>query len=300
LVVAPLSGHFSALLEDCLAALVPEHDVYFTDWTDARDVPVESGNFAVEENIGYLLDFMHHLGDRVHLLGLCQSAMPLLAAAALLAAHGDLAQPSTMTLINGMIDPRISPTRIARLARLRTVAWFESNVIRTVEAGYPGENRLVYPADVQHAGLMAYLARHLANGGELRGKVLDDDGQSAAEQPFLEAYLSVMDLPAAFFLDTIKMIFHDFALPQGRLFWRGEHIALSAIRKPALMTVEGELDDVSGPGQTQVAHDLCTGIPGDRRTHHVQPGVGHFGAFHGRSWRAEVMPRIGEFIRTMA
>lgn len=300
LVVAPLSGHFSALLRDLLAALVPEHDVYFTDWTDAREVPVGNGDFGVEENIGYLQDFIRCLGGDLHLLALCQSAMPALAATALLAEHGDAAQPRTATLINGMLDARINPTRIDRLARLRSLRWFERNAVTAVPAGYAGQGRLVHPAGIQHAGLMAYLARHFVSGGELLGKVLHDDGENAAEQPFLELYLSVMDLPATFFLDTISLVFHEFALPQRRLFWRGERIEPAAIIKTALMTVEGEHDDVSAPGQTRVAHELCRNIPQSRRMHHLQLGVGHFGTFHGRAWRSEVMPRIRAFIRAMA
>jgi len=299
LVVAPLSGHFSALLRDLLAALVPEHDVYVTDWIDARDVPVECGDFGVAENIGYVLDFIRYLGGRVHLLALCQSAMPALAATAPLAQHGEAAQPCTITLMNGMLDTRIEPTRIDRLARLRSLHWFESNTTSRVPIGYPGQCRLVHPAAVQHAGLMAYLARHLASGGELLGKLLHDDGDDAAEQPFLELYLSVMDLPAAFFLETIRLVFHEFALPQSRLFWRGERVEPAAIAKTALLTVEGEHDDVSGRGQTRVAQQLCSNIVRHRRMHHLQPGVGHFGTFYGRVWRDEIMPRVRAFIRAM-
>jgi poly(3-hydroxybutyrate) depolymerase len=300
LVVTPLSGHFAALLRDLLAALASEHDVYFTDWTDAREVASENGDFGVEENIGYVLDFIRHLGGPLHLLALCQSAMPALAATALLAQHADAAQPRTLTLINGMLDTRIDPTRIDRLARSRSLTWFKKNAIAAVPAFYAGQGRLVYPAAVQHAALIAYLARHLASGGELLSKVLDDDGDNAAEQPFLELYLSVMDLPAAFFLDTVTLVFHEFALPRGRLTWRGERVEPAAIVGTALMTVEGEHDDVSAPGQTRVAHALCRNILRDRRLHHLQPGVGHFGTFHGRGWRNEVMPRIRAFIRAMA
>ncbi len=300
LVVAPLSGHFAALLWDLLAALAPDHDLYLADWTDAREVPVEKGNFGVGENIGYILDFMQHLGAPLHLLALCQSAMPVLAATALLAGRGALAQPRTMTLISGMLDTRIKPTRVDRLARLSSLSWYERRGISTVPAGYAGEGRLVYPASAQHSAMMAYLARHLATGGELLGKVLGNDDGDSAEHPFLELYLSVMDLPAAFFLDTIKLVFQEFALPRGRLFWRGERVAPAAIIETALMTVEGENDDVSAVGQTRVAHELCRNIPDHRRMHHHQGGVGHFGTFHGRAWRDEIMPRIRSFIRVMA
>lgn len=300
LVVTPLSGHFAALLGDLMVALAREHDVYFTDWTDAREVALANGDFSVEENIAYVSDFIRHLGFPLHLLALCQSAMPALAATALLAEQRDAAEPRTLTLINGMLDPRIEPTRVDRLARLRPLQWFENHAIAAVPAGFAGQGRLVYPAAVQHSALIAYLSRHIASGGELLGKVLYDDGENAAEQPFLEVYLSVMDLPAAFFLDTINLVFHEFALPRRRLFWRGERVEPAAITKTALMTVEGEHDDVSAPGQTGIAHELCRNIPRERRVHHLQRGVGHFGTFHGRTWRNEVMPRIRAFIRAMA
>jgi poly(3-hydroxybutyrate) depolymerase len=297
LVVAPLSGHFSALLRDLLAALLPDHDLHLADWIDAREVPLREGGFGIEENIGYLIEFARHLGGGLHLLALCQSAMPALAATALIAQRGDVPQPRTLTLINGMIDPRIDPTRIDRLAARRSSSWFESRVIAAVPGVYPGQGRAVYPAEVQRAALLAYLARHIASGGELLGKLLHDDGEDAAEHPFLKLYLAVMDLSAAFFLDTVRLVFHEFALPRGRLTWRGERVEPAAIAKTGLMTVEGEHDDVSAPGQTRVAHALCCNIPAQRRLHYLQPGVAHFGTFHGRAWRNEVMPRIRGFIR---
>jgi poly(3-hydroxybutyrate) depolymerase len=300
LVVAPLSGHFAALLEDLLAALAPDHDLYLADWTDAREVPVEQGEFGVAENIGYVLDFVGRLGAPLHLLGLCQSAMPVLAATALLAAGRGPAQPRSMTLINGMLDARISPTRIDRFARLCSLSWYERHAIAAVPAGYPGEGRRVHPATLQQAALMTYLARHLATAGELLGKALGEDEGEAAGQRFLELYLSAMDLPAAFFLDTIRLVFHEFALPRGVLYWRGERVEPEAIAATALMTVEGERDDVSAPGQTRIAHELCRNIPHHRRVHHLAPGVGHFGTFHGRVWRGAVLPRIRSFIRAMS
>jgi poly(3-hydroxybutyrate) depolymerase len=299
LVVAPLSGHFAALLRDLLAALLAEHDVYITDWADARDVPLDQGEFGVEENIAYIMDFIRCLGGRTHLIGLCQSAMPALAAAALLARQGAAAPPRSLTLINGMLDTRIDPTRIDRLARRHSREWFERNAISEVPQGYPGQGRRVYPASLQHAALIAYLARHLASGGELFGKVLQDDETNPDGPSFLELYLSVMDLPARVFLDMIELVFREHALPSGRLRWRGDRVEPEAIRETALMTVEGEHDDVSAPGQTRIAHALCSGIPTHRRRHYLQAGVGHFGTFHGRAWRHEVLPRLRAFIREM-
>ena len=299
LVVAPLSGHFATLLRDLLAALLTGHDVYFTDWSDARDVPPEDGDFGVEENIAYIMDFIRRLGGRPHVIGLCQSAMPVLAATAILAERDAAAQPRSVTLINGMLDTRIGTTRIDRLARRHSREWFQRNAIAEVPSRYAGGGRRVYPASFQHAALTAYLARHVATGGELLAKLLHDDELNVEEQPFLELYLSLMDLPAPFFLDTIDLVFREQALPRGRLLWCGEHVRPSAIRETALMTVESEYDDVSAPGQTRVAHALCPEIPSHRRRHHLQAGVGHFGTFHGRTWRDAVMPRVGAFIREM-
>jgi poly(3-hydroxybutyrate) depolymerase len=297
LVVAPLSGHFSALLRDLVGAFLPDHGVYLTDWTDARDVPVGEGRFGLDENIEYLVEFIRQLGGELHLVGLCQSAMPVLAATALLASAGDSLCPRTMTLINGMLDVRINPARIDRLAVSRKPGWFERYAIEAVPPPFAGEGRLVYPATVQHAGLLSYLARHLATGGELLDKLLYDDGDDAGRHPFFELFLSVMDLPAEFFLDTIRLVFRECALARGELTWRGRKVEPEAIRQTALMTIEGERDDVSGSGQTRVAHDLCRNVAAHERAHHIQQGVGHVGTFHGRAWRSEVLPRIRAFIR---
>ncbi|MGO8915082.1 MAG: polyhydroxyalkanoate depolymerase [Stellaceae bacterium] len=299
LVVAPLSGHFAILLRDMIAALMPDHDLYLMDWVDAREVPVGEGDFGMEDDIAYIMDCVGRLESGVHLIGMCQSAMPALAATALLAANGG-SVPRTLTLFGGMIDTRISPTRIARLAASRSLSWCARYAISSVPRAYLGEGRKVYPASTQQAALVAYLMRHFANGGELFHKLLQDDGEDAIHYPFLRLYLSVMDLPAQFFLDTIRLVFHEIALPQGHLNWRGIAVEPSALTRTALMTIEGEYDDVSAPGQTRVAHELCRNIPDHRRRHHLQTGIGHFGMFHGRVWRTEIMPRVRAFIREMA
>jgi poly(3-hydroxybutyrate) depolymerase len=297
LVVTPLSGHFSVLLRDFLAALLPEHDLFLTDWVDAREVEPGEGAFGIGDNIGYVLNFLRHLGSDVHIIALCQSAMPALAATAVIASSEGEIAPRTLTLFNGMLDTRIARTRIDRLVQRYPLAWFERHAIARVPVPFPGQGRAVYPAEFQRAALFAYLGRHIATGGELLGKLLNDDSEDPKGHPFFEAFFSVMDLPAEFFLETIRLVFHDAALARGWLAWRGSRVDLSAIARTALMTIEGEYDDVSGPGQTRVAHELCANIPEPLRAHYVQQGVGHLGTFHGRIWREAVAPRIRSFIR---
>jgi len=299
LVVAPLSGHFAALLRDMLAALLPEHDLHLIDWSDARDVPLAAGPFGLEENIACIMECIAHCAGELHLIGLCQSAMPALAATALLAAAGDTPAPAALVLMNGMIDTRLRPTRIDRLTARRSPEWFQRYALTTVPNPYAGAGRLVYSATMQHTALVTYLMRHIGIGGELLRKLVEDDGLDAAAHPFFELYLSVMDLPAEFFLDSVRLVFQECALARGRLAWRGTPVDPTAIRTTALMTIEGEYDDVSGAGQTRVAHTLCRNIPRGRRAHYLQPGVGHFGTFHGTLWRREVLPRIAGFIREM-
>jgi poly(3-hydroxybutyrate) depolymerase len=297
LAVAPLSGQGSIIMRDLLAGLLPEHDLYLIDWLDARDVPIAAGRFGLEDCVADVVEILRGFGGEIHLLGLCQSAVSALAAAAILAAAGDRAEPRSLILISGGIDPRINPTRIDRLAASRSREWFERHAIQTVAAPDRGEGRRVYPGSAQRRALLAYFLRHLSTGGELLQKVLDDDGTDPRRFPFVELFFRVIDLSAEFFLDTVRLVFQEFALPRGELLWRGSPVELAAIRRAALMTVEGEFDDVSGLGQTRIAHDLCPGIAAGRRSHYLQPGVGHFGTFYGRAWRAEILPRISRFIR---
>jgi len=296
-VVAPLSGHTSALIRDTLAALLIDHDLFLMDWVDARDVAVADGQFSLEDNITYVIEALRVLGGDSHLLGLCQSAIPVLAATAILAEAHDRVQPRSMVLISGAIDPRINSTRIGRLAARGSIDWFERYAITVAAEPYAGRGRHVYPAAAQRSALTAYFMRHLATRGELWQKWVDDDGQDPARFPFFAGFFSLMDLTAEFFIDTLKFVFQDFALPSGALLWRGSQVDLAAIRQTALMTIEGEFDDVSGLGQTRIAHALCPNIPMARRCHHLQHGVGHFGTFHGEPWRAEIMPQIRQFIQ---
>lgn len=298
LVVPPLSGHFSALLRDLLDALLPAHDLYLVDWRDARDIAPEKGPFGLDHNIAVIIDCLQAIEGEVHLIGVCQSATPVLAATALLAGQEASDQPASMVLINGMIDPGIRPTRLARTFASRSTEWIERYALSEVSAPFAGAGRLVYPAALQHRAMLSYLARHLATGAELFGKVWYDDGADPEGHPFIEAYLSVMDLPAQILLDTARLVFRQAALARGAMVWRGELLDPAAIRRTSLMTIEGGRDDVSGVGQTEFAHRLCINIPATQRVHHLQADVGHFGTFHGRIWRDEIRPRVEAFIRT--
>lgn len=297
LLVAPLSGHFAVLIRDMVASLVSEHDVYITDWTDACEVPVGEGSFGLEDNIGYVLDFVRRLGPDLHLVGLCQSSIPALAATSLLAAADDAMQPRSLILIAGPIDPRINPTRSARFLKDAPLAWVEQTAIGRVSAEHPGAGRRVYPKGLRLATLMAYLARHISARDELFHKLVSDDGEDPTQHPFRRLYDTVMDLPAELFLDTLRTVFQDCDLPRGRMNWCGQSIEPAAVCRTALMSVEGAHDDVSALGQTRAAQDLCVNVPPRRRRHHVEPGAGHFGIFHGRIWRSRVLPLVRDFVR---
>ena len=296
LLIPPLSGHRAVLLSDMIVALAQEHDLHLVVWEDASQVPLSAGRFGVEENISYLMDFLRFLGDDLHLIGICQSALPAIAAAAI-AAMGETAAPRSLTLFGGKIDPRIGATRGDLLAKNQSIAWLEQNCITRVRPPDAGEGRLVFPATIRKAMLLAYLTSHLLAGGELFGKFMNDDGEDPAAHPFTQQFFSVMDLPAEFFLETIVSVFQRFDFPRGCLTWQGMRIEPAAIARTALFTVEGQHDDVSGPGQTYVAHDLCTNIPKSLREKYVQSGVGHFGLFHGAIWRSTILPRVRRFIR---
>ncbi len=299
LVVAPLSGHFATLLRDTVRGLLPDHDVYITDWIDAREVPLREGAFDLDDYIDYVIQFLRLLGPDTHVIAVCQPAVPVLAAVALMAAAGDPAQPRSMTLMGGPIDTRRNPTKVNALAKTRSIGWFERTVVHTVPAGYPGIMRRVYPGFIQLTGFMSMnLDRHVGAHLQLFEHLIRGDGESAAtHRRFYDEYLSVMDLPAEYYLQTVETVFQQHALPRGTMVSRGERVEPAAITRTALMTVEGELDDISGVGQTRAAHDLCPGIPDERRRHWLQKGVGHYGIFNGRRWRNEILPRIREFIR---
>jgi poly(3-hydroxybutyrate) depolymerase len=296
LVIPPLSGHFPALLRDLAIALLPDHDVHVASWVNARDVPLSAGRFALEDNIDYVVEFVRCLGSGVHVLALCQSVVPALCGTALLAARGEPVQPSSLILIEGPVDARRNPTRIERAVRGLTHGRIERALISVVPPRYPGAGRRVYPGDIQCRAFGLYFARHIIEHRDLYWKFVADDGEQAREHPFIKLFLATMNLTAEFFLDTVRLVFQEFALPLGGLAWRGEAVVPASIARTALMTVESEYDDVTGQGQTRAAHDLCRAIPAGRRTHFMLPRAGHFATFHGVLWRAEVMPRVRAFI----
>jgi poly(3-hydroxybutyrate) depolymerase len=300
LVVAPLSGHYATLLRGTVRALLEDFDVYITDWADAREVPLALGGFDLDDYIDYMLDFMRRLGPDLHVLAVCQPGPAVMAATALLAADDDPCQPATITVMGSPIDTRLSPTRPNLLAKSRPLSWFEQNVIMPVPFPHPGAFRRVYPGFLQLTGFMTMnLERHLDAHRNLFQNLVRGDGDSvAAHRRFYDEYLAVMDLPAEYYLQTIERVFQEHQLAEGTFTHRGRSVDLACIRRPALMTVEGENDDISGIGQTQAAHALCVNIPADRRIDYIQPGVGHYGVFNGSRWRGEIAPRIRDFIRS--
>lgn len=299
LLVAPLSGHFPTLLRGTVAALLPDHDVYITDWADAREVPLSEGAFDLDDYIDTIIGFLRRLGPDTHVVAVCQPSVPVLAAVAIMAAADDPDQPRSMTLMGGPVDTRRNPTKVNQLATSRPIGWFEKSVIASVPFTYPGRMRRVYPGFLQLSGFMSMnLDRHVGAHMRLFQHLVKGDGDSAdAHRRFYDEYLSVMDLPAEFYLQTIATVFQTHALPSGAMVSRGRPIAPAAIRRTALMTVEGELDDISGVGQTAAAHDLCANIPAAKRRHRLQPETGHYGIFNGRRWRTVIAPEIGDFIR---
>lgn len=297
LVVAPLSGKYAALLRDVVTGLLPDHSVCLTDWRNARDVAVGKGRFDLEDNITYVVDFISRLGPEVHVLAVCQSAVPALAATALLAAAGDRRQPRSLILMGGLIDTRLNPTRIDRIVQMSVFRRFEHAAIARVPPGFAGVGRRIYPATIQRAGLLAYVARHieLPPDGVLKLRMRGDP--MLADPEFLRRLLNLMDLPAELYLQNIKTVLQDHALPRGNLTWRGQRVELGAISRTGLMTVEGEYDDISGSGQTRAAQELCRAIPSQKRRHIQQAGIGHFGMYAGRPWFDFVLPQVRDFIR---
>jgi poly(3-hydroxybutyrate) depolymerase len=298
LIVAPMSGHFATLLRGTVDALLPEHDVYITDWTDAREVPLSEGNFDLDDYVDYVIEFIRYLGPDVHVMAVCQPSVPVLAAAALMAEAKDPRQPRSLVLMGGPIDTRVSPTKPNDLAMRNSMMWFRQNVISTVPLNYPGALRRVYPGFLQLTSFISMnLDRHInAHMRQFEYLIKGDDDNADAHRAFYDEYLAVMDLTAEFYLQTVEVVFKDHLLPRGEWVSRGRKINPGAI-ETALMTVEGELDDISGIGQTKAAHALTPNIPGARHVHWEQPRVGHYGIFNGRKWREQIMPRVRDFMR---
>jgi poly(3-hydroxybutyrate) depolymerase len=298
LLVAPMSGHYATLLRGTVEGFLPNHDVYVTEWTDARVVPLSQGRFDLDDYIDYIISMLHLLGGDVHVVAVCQPSVPVLAAVARMEADGDPHVPHSMILMGGPIDTRINPTEVNVLAARRGIEWFRQNVITKVPFPNPGFMRDVYPGFLQLYGFMTMnLDRHMQAHRNLYLNLIKGDGDSAQKhREFYDEYLAVMDLCAEFYLQTCETVFIRHALPQGEMTHRGIPIDPSKIRRVALMTVEGENDDISGVGQTEAAHRLCTGIPADRKYHWLQPAVGHYGVFNGSRFRAEIAPRIADFV----
>ncbi len=298
LLVAPMSGHYATLLRNTVEVLMDDHDVYVTDWADARDVPLTAGRFDLDDYIAYVMDWMRLLGPDVHAIAVCQPAPAVLAAVALLAAQDDPAQPRSMTLMGGPVDVRVAPTAPTEMAAKNSLAWFEGELTMRVPQWYRGAGRSVYPGFLQ---IGAFMSMHPQRHAEAHWKIYEDlvrgDGESAQKRrAFYDEYLSVMDIPAEFYLQTVDEVFQRATLASGTMTWRGRPVEPAAIEKTALLTVEGELDDISAPGQTLAAQALCSSIAADKRANVLQLGVGHYGIFSGTKWRTEVAPRIAAFI----
>jgi poly(3-hydroxybutyrate) depolymerase len=297
LVVAPLSGHHSTLLRETVRSLLQDHKVFITDWTDARMVPVDAGPFHLDDYVEYVQDFIRHIGPQAHVISVCQPTVPVLAAVSLMASRGE-ATPPTMTMMGGPIDARKSPTEVNTLATTKSHQWFENNVIYRVPLNFPGAGRRVYPGFMQHSGFVAMNPdRHVSSHYDYFLDLVRGDEESAeSHRAFYDEYNAVLDMPSEYYLDTIKTVFQDFSLVKGSWVVKGEPVRPADIRDTALLTIEGELDDISGPGQTQAAHALCTGIDAERKFHFEAVGAGHYGIFSGRRWREKVYPRVREFI----
>ncbi|HEX6319956.1 MAG TPA: polyhydroxyalkanoate depolymerase [Burkholderiales bacterium] len=298
LVVAPLSGHHATLVRGTVLALLKEHDVWVTDWVDARMVPLNEGPFHLADYVDYVREWIRVLSPDLHVISVCQPTVPVLAAVSLQASNRE-ATPRSMTMMGGPIDARRSPTAVNNLAQKKPFSWFEQNLIHRVPPKYPGYMRRVYPGFLQHLGFVAMNPdRHLSAHWDYYNHLLEGDGDSAqAHRRFYDEYNAVLDMPAEYYLDTVKTVFQDFALPKGRMYVRDELVRPQAIRDTALLTVEGELDDISGNGQTEAAHALCLNIPRDKREHFLAPKVGHYGIFAGRRWREVIYPRVRDFIQ---
>lgn len=299
LLIAPMAGHFATLLRGTVATLLADHDVYVTDWHNARDVPVLHGPFGFDDFVGHLIQFLHCLGPRTHVIAICQPTVATVATVALMAEDDDPAQPLSMTLVAGPNDTRINPTKVDDLAVAVPLAWFESTLIDQVPMRFAGAMRRVYPGFLQLGAFMSLnLERHVSSWiGFYNHRVQGDSGKADVVRAFYEDYFSTMDVPAEFYLDTVSRVFQQHALPLGNLTVFGRRVEPRAIGCTALLTVEGENDDICAVGQTEAAQDMCSSVPSYMRVHYMQTGVGHYGVFAGRRWQTQIYPVIREFIR---
>jgi poly(3-hydroxybutyrate) depolymerase len=298
LMVSPMSGHYATLLRGTVERMLPGHDVYITDWRDAKRVPLSDGGFDLDDYIDYLVEFLEGVGPGAHMLAVCQPAVPAYAAAAVMSANRHPCRPKTLTLMGGPIDTRKAPTAVNTLATQRPFAWFEHNVVATVPYHYPGSGRQVYPGFLQLAGFMAMnLGDHLTGHWELFKHLVQGNGESAeASKDFYEEYRSVCDMTAEFYLQTVDRVFQRHLLPKGAMMHRGARVDPAAIKDVALLAIEGERDDISGVGQTKAALTISTGLPPALKRYHLARGVGHYGIFHGSKWRTRIAPVVEDWI----
>lgn len=298
LIVAPMSGHFATLLRGTVERLLPGHDIWITDWRDARNVPLSDGSFDLDDYIDYIIEWLDHIGPGAHVLAVCQPSVPAYAAACLMAARNDPARPRTLTMMGGPIDTREAPTVVNELATERPISWFENNVVATVPHFYPGGGRKVYPGFMQLAGFMSMnLGNHMmSHWGMFRHLVEGDDESAEATKKFYEEYRSVCDMAAEFYLQTVQEVFQKHSLPKGELMHRGVRVDPGALKDTAVLAIEGEKDDISGVGQTRAALTIATNLPDKFKKYYMAPKVGHYGIFHGGKWRREIAPVLEEWI----
>jgi polyhydroxyalkanoate depolymerase len=298
LLVAPMAGHFATLLRDTVRTLLADHDVFITDWNNARDIPRAAGQFGLDDYIEHMMRFIEYLGPGTHVIGVCQPCNALLSATALLAQNKSPAQPRSLTLMAGPVDTRINPTQVNVLASEHPIAWFEKNLISTVPVRYRGAHRRVYPGFLQLSSFMSMnLPRHVrAHLDMYQDIVSGNDIKADAARAFYDEYFAVFDMPAEFYLDTVQKVFQEHHLARGVFEWRGQHVDPGAIKKTALLTIEGERDDICAPGQTMAAHDLTAGIRPHHKRHYLQSGVGHYGVFSGKKWQREIYPIVRDVI----
>ncbi len=298
LIIAPLSGHFATLLRATVRTMLPEHDVYITDWHNARDVPLAAGPFGFDGYTSHLIQFLETIGPGAHMVAVCQPCVSALVAASVMAQGDHPAQPRSMTLMAGPIDTRVSPTKVNELAKSKPMSWFEEKMIGTVPARYPGGGRKVYPGFVQLSAFMAMnMDRHVKAHRELFENLANGNVEKAEQtKAFYDEYFAVLDLAAEFYLETVKLVFQDHVLPLGELTYEGGKVEPAAIKRTMLFTVEGEKDDICAVGQTLAAHDLCTSLRPYRKKHHMQAGVGHYGVFSGRTWQNQIYPMVKNVI----
>nr|WP_275588738.1 polyhydroxyalkanoate depolymerase [Croceicoccus hydrothermalis] len=298
LIVAPMSGHYATLLRGTVERMIESAEVYITDWTDAKLVPLSEGRFDLDDYIDYVIEFLEHIGPGTHVMAVCQPSVPAFAATAIMAKDGNPARPATLTMMGGPIDTREGVTEVNEMATKRPLAWFRQNLIATVPAQYAGAGRKVYPGFLQLAGFMSMnLGNHIMSHYGMFKHLVAGDGESAdATKDFYDEYLSVCDMTAEFYISTVDAVFQEHLLPRGLLTHRGERIDFDAVTDTAILCIEGERDDISGIGQTKAALDMVNNLPEEKRKYHMHPGVGHYGIFNGSKWRGQIAPIVEEWI----